>query len=173
MSPFFLYNINNTGFALLAIEAGLMGSNYSISTACASANHSLYSAANHIRKGEVDIMLVGGTKSPIKPVSLGGFIACRALSQRNDDPQTASRPWDTQHVMDEGYGVLFMIGHYFGVVGGLEAIATIKAITTGWLHPTINQFLSCLSIYVNIKLDVTIDTVPNVKKQHEVHVDKC
>eukprot|EP01018_Ginkgo_biloba_P021075 Gb_23277 [translate_table: standard] len=261
ISPFSLYSINNAGSALLAIEAGLMGPNYSISTACASANHSLYSAANHIRKGEADIMLASGTESPINPLSFGGFIACRALSQRNDDPQTASRPWDTHRdgfVMGEGSGVLVMesmehamkrgapiiaeylggsitcdahhimdprsdglgvstcimksledagvspeevnyinahatstlvgdlaevnainkvfkdtsgikmngtksmIGHCLGATGGLEAIATIKAITTGWLHPTINQF--------NIDPNVTIDTVPNVKKQHEVHV---
>ncbi|RZC93497.1 hypothetical protein C5167_007309 [Papaver somniferum] len=55
-----------------------------------------------------------------------------------------------------------IIGHGLGAAGGLEAIATIKAITTGWLHPTINQF--------NLEPEVTIDTVPNMKKQHEVHV---
>ncbi|KAE9451863.1 hypothetical protein C3L33_16231, partial [Rhododendron williamsianum] len=55
-----------------------------------------------------------------------------------------------------------MIGHALGAAGGLEAIATIKAINTGWLHPTINQ--------CNLESDVTIDTVPNVKKEHEVHV---
>ncbi|ONK69239.1 uncharacterized protein A4U43_C05F20780 [Asparagus officinalis] len=55
-----------------------------------------------------------------------------------------------------------MIGHSLGASGGLEAIATIKAITTGWLHPTINQ--------ENLEPEVTIDTVPNVKKQHEVNV---
>ncbi|KAJ6714312.1 POLYKETIDE SYNTHASE-RELATED [Salix viminalis] len=55
-----------------------------------------------------------------------------------------------------------MIGHGLGAAGALEAIATIKAINTGWLHPTINQD--------NIEPDVTIDTVPNVKKQHEVNV---
>lgn len=81
-----------------------------------------------------------------------------------------------------------MIGHALGAAGGLEAIATIKAITTGWLHPTINQDVrtSLLplthpssSIFVlsntlcfpqNLEPDVTIDTVPNVKKQHEVNV---
>ncbi|CAA3028928.1 3-oxoacyl-(acyl-carrier-) synthase [Olea europaea subsp. europaea] len=55
-----------------------------------------------------------------------------------------------------------MTGHGLGAAGGLEAIATIKAITTGWLHPTINQH--------NLEPEVTIDTVPNVKKQHEVNV---
>ncbi|KAJ4792725.1 3-oxoacyl-[acyl-carrier-protein] synthase [Rhynchospora pubera] len=59
-------------------------------------------------------------------------------------------------------GTKSMIGHSLGASGGLEAIATIKAITTGWLHPTINQF--------NIEPAVEFDTVPNVKKQHEVNV---
>jgi 3-oxoacyl-[acyl-carrier-protein] synthase II len=57
-----------------------------------------------------------------------------------------------------------MIGHCLGAAGGLEAIATIKAIETGWLHPTINQF--------NIEEQVTFDTVPNVKKQHKVNIGK-
>jgi 3-oxoacyl-[acyl-carrier-protein] synthase II len=59
-------------------------------------------------------------------------------------------------------GTKSMIGHCLGAAGGLEAIATIKAIETGWLHPTINQF--------NIEEQVTFDTVPNVKKQHKVNI---
>ncbi|RZC84717.1 hypothetical protein C5167_047509 [Papaver somniferum] len=262
ITPFFIpYSITNMGSALLAIDTGLMGPNYSISTACATANYCFYAAANHIRRGEADIMVVGGTEAAIIPIGVGGFIACRALSQRNGEPQKASRPWDRDRdgfVMGEGSGVLVMeslesatkrganiiaeylggavtcdahhmtdprsdglgvsscikksledagvspeevnyinahatstlagdlaevnaikkvfkntseikmngtksmIGHGLGAAGGLEAIATIKAITTGWLHPTINQD--------NLESDVTIDTVPNVKKQHEVHV---
>lgn len=54
-----------------------MGPNYSISTACATANYAFVAAANHIRKGEVDVMLVGGSEAPIIPVGLGGFVACR------------------------------------------------------------------------------------------------
>lgn len=93
------------------------------------------------------------------------------------------------------YFVLFqsMIGHGLGAAGGLEAIATIKAITTGWLHPTINQdvmyhspqkgyIIFYIASHVNVLLlffwqnlepDVTIDTVPNVKKKHEVNVGMC
>ncbi|CAM6082068.1 unnamed protein product [Calypogeia fissa] len=262
ITPFFIpYAITNMASALLAIELGLMGPNYSISTACATSNYCFYAAANHIRRGEADIMVAGGTEAAIIPVGLGGFVACRALSTRNDSPETASRPWDKDRegfVMGEGAGVLVleslehakkrgakiiaeylggavncdayhmtdpradglgvssciqrslddagvapeevnyinahatstivgdlaevnavkkvfkedqdikinatksMIGHCLGAAGGLEAIATIKAITTGWLHPTINQF--------NLEPAVTFDTVPNVKKQHEVHV---
>ncbi|KAF5944791.1 hypothetical protein HYC85_018868 [Camellia sinensis] len=250
ITPFFIpYAITNMGSALLAIELGFMGPNYSISTACATSNYCFYAAANHIRRGEADLMIAGGTEAAIIPIGLGGFVACRALSQRNDDPQTASRPWDKERdgfVMGEGSGVLVleslehamkrgapiiaeylggaltglgvssciersledagvspeevnyinahatstpagdvaevnaikkvfkntseikmnstksMIGHCLGAAGGLEAIASVKAINTGWLHPTINQF--------NLEPSVEFDTVANKKQQHEVNV---
>jgi len=110
ITPFSIpYSISNMGSALLAIETGLMGPNYSISTACATANYCFYAASNHIRSGETDIMVVGGTESSIVPSGVGGFIACRALSQRNEEPHKASRPWDKQRdgfVIGEGSGVL-------------------------------------------------------------------
>jgi len=110
ITPFFIpYAITNMGSALLAIELGFMGPNYSISTACATSNYCFYAAANHIRRGEADMMIAGGTEAAIIPIGLGGFVACRALSQRNDDPKTASRPWDKDRdgfVMGEGAGVL-------------------------------------------------------------------
>lgn len=110
ITPFFIpYAITNMGSALLAIDLGLMGPNYSISTACATSNYCFYAAANHIRRGESDIMIAGGTEAAILPIGLGGFVACRALSQRNDSPETASRPWDKDRegfVMGEGAGVL-------------------------------------------------------------------
>ncbi|XP_049377679.1 3-oxoacyl-[acyl-carrier-protein] synthase I, chloroplastic-like [Solanum stenotomum] len=112
ITPFFIpYAITNMGSALLAIDVGFMGPNYSISTACATSNYCFYAAANHIRRGEADLMIAGGTEAAIIPIGLGGFVACRALSQRNDDPQTASRPWDKDRdgfVMGEGAGVLVM-----------------------------------------------------------------
>ena len=63
-----------------------MGPNYSISTACATANYCFHAAANHIRNGEADIIIAGGVEAPIIPVGLGGFVACRALSTNNADP---------------------------------------------------------------------------------------
>lgn len=110
ITPFFIpYSISNMGSALLAIDIGFMGPNYSIATACATANHCFISAANHIRRGDADIMVAGGTDAAVIPIGIGGFIACRALSQRNDEPQKASRPWDRNRdgfVMGEGSGVL-------------------------------------------------------------------
>ncbi|KAL7617532.1 hypothetical protein Lser_V15G03558 [Lactuca serriola] len=262
ITPFFIpYCISNMGPALLAKDLGFMGPNYSISAACATSNFCFCAAANHIREGKADLMIAGGVDAPIIPVELGGFVACRALSQRNDDPQTACRPWDKDRdgfVLSEGAGVLVMeslehamkrdapilaeylggavncdaynitnprydglcvsscirsclvdagvsveevnyinahatstvvgdlaevnalkkvfkskeeikmnatksmIGHCMGAAGGLEAIATIKAIQTGWLHPTINQF--------NPEPEVEFDTVTNEKQQHEINV---
>ncbi|XP_047075480.1 3-oxoacyl-[acyl-carrier-protein] synthase I, chloroplastic-like [Lolium rigidum] len=262
ITPFFIpYAITNMGSALLGMDIGFMGPNYSISTACATSNYCFYAAANHIRRGEADVMIAGGTEAAIIPIGVGGFVACRALSQRNDDPKTASRPWDKERdgfVMGEGAGLLVMeslehamkrgapivaeylggavncdayhmtdpradglgvsscirqslqdagvapeevnyinahatstlagdlaemnaikqvfkdptgikvnatksmIGHCLGAAGGLEAIAVIKAINTGLVHPSINQF--------NREEVIEFDTVPNVKAEHEVNV---
>ncbi|XP_076939495.1 3-oxoacyl-[acyl-carrier-protein] synthase I, chloroplastic-like [Bidens hawaiensis] len=262
VSPFMtLYTLPNMGPGLLAIDLGFRGPVYSISTACASSNHSFCAAANHIRDGIVDLMIVGGVEASMNPAMLGGLIACNALSQRNNDPQTASRPWDQDRdgfVLGEGAGILVMeslehamkrdapiiaeflggsvncdayhitsprpdafgvtsciqrcllnagvsaeevnyinahatstklgdlaeitalnnvfkdssgikvnatksmIGHAFGASGAMEAIATIKAIQTGWLHPTINQF--------NLDPEVEFDTVANLKQEHEINV---
>ncbi|KAJ6851740.1 3-oxoacyl-[acyl-carrier-protein] synthase I, chloroplastic [Iris pallida] len=112
ITPFFVpYILTNMGVALLAMDAGFMGPNYSISTACATSNYCFYASANHIWRGEADLMIAGGTEAAILSIGIGGFVACRALSQRNDDPKTASRPWDKDRdgfVMGEGAGVLVM-----------------------------------------------------------------
>jgi 3-oxoacyl-[acyl-carrier-protein] synthase II len=112
INPFFIpYIITNMGGGLVAIDLGFMGPNYSISTACATANFCIYAAANHIRNGEADLMLAGGVEAAIIPMGMNGFIACKALSRRNDEPTRASRPWDKQRdgfVMGEGAGVLVL-----------------------------------------------------------------
>ncbi|MCD7462660.1 Protein TRANSPORT INHIBITOR RESPONSE 1 [Datura stramonium] len=95
VNPFVVpFATTNVGAAMLAIDLGWVGPSYSISTACATSNFCILSAANHIIRGEVDVMLCGGSDSAIIPIGLGGFTACRALSQRNSDPTRASRPWD-------------------------------------------------------------------------------
>ena len=263
MSPFFIpYSITNMGGALLGIDLGFEGPNYSISTACASANYSFISAANHIRDGEADLMIAGGVEAAVVPVGIGGFIACKALSNSKHDPVGASRPFDKGRngfVMGEGAGMLVlerlehalergapilgeylggavncdayhmtepredgsgvsscindaldnanvgienvnhinahatstsigdsaevraikqvfgdhapnikinssksMIGHALGAAGGLEAVATLKAIETGKVHPTINQD--------DIDDDARdLDTVP--KKAQDLDID--
>ncbi|WP_194843634.1 beta-ketoacyl-ACP synthase II [Candidatus Clavichlamydia salmonicola] len=110
VSPFFIpYSISNITSALIGIDVGFMGPNYSISTACATGNYSILAAMRHIQMGEADLMLCGGSEAAINHVGLSGFIANKALSQRNDDPKKASRPWDIDRdgfVMGEGAGVL-------------------------------------------------------------------
>jgi 3-oxoacyl-[acyl-carrier-protein] synthase II len=86
-SLFIPYAITNMGYALLGMDIGFMGPNYSISTARGTSNYCFYVVANHIRRGEADIMVVGDTEAAIIPIGVGGFVACKALSHRNDDPQ--------------------------------------------------------------------------------------
>ncbi|GAB2291557.1 Protein TRANSPORT INHIBITOR RESPONSE 1 [Dionaea muscipula] len=238
VNPFCVpFATTNMGSAVLAMDLGWMGPNYSISTACATSNFCILNAANHIIRGEADLMLCGGSDAAIIPIGLGGFVACRALSQRNNDPKKASRPWDINRdgfVMGEGAGVLLleelehalsrganiyaeflggsftcdayhmtephpegagvilcvekaladagvpredvnyinahatstptgdlkeyealvhcfgqnpelrvnssksMIGHLLGAAGAVEAVATVQAIRTGWVHPNVN-----------------------------------
>ncbi|CAA2972457.1 3-oxoacyl-[acyl-carrier- ] synthase II, chloroplastic [Olea europaea subsp. europaea] len=238
MNPFCVpFASTNMGSAILAMDLGWMGPNYSISTACATSNFCILNATNHIIRGETNMMLCGGSDAAIIPLGLGGFVACRALSQRNEDPTKASRPWDMNRdgfVMGEGAGVLLleelehakrrgatiyaevlggsftcdayhmteprpdgtgivlcieralaqagvaredvnyinahasstplddlkefeaiircfgqntelrmnstksMVGHLLGAAGAVEAVATVKAIQTGWIHPNIN-----------------------------------
>lgn len=112
VTPFFVpYILTNMGGAILGMDLGFMGPNYSISTACATANNSFISAAEHIRRGEADLFLTGGVEAAVIRMGISGFCACRALSQRNDEPTKASRPWDRNRdgfVMGEGAGVLVM-----------------------------------------------------------------
>ncbi len=264
LTPFFVpYIITNMGGALLAIDIGFMGPNFSISTACATSNYCIQAAAEQIQQGNADLMICGGAEAPITPIGLAGFVACRALSTRNDDPTKASRPWDHGRdgfVMGEGAGVLVleslehaqargatilaeylggsvncdahhmtdprvdgqgvglcirtalknagvekervnyinahatstmvgdiceinainsvfgshakniklnatksMIGHCLGAAGGLEAVATIMAIRTGKLHPTINLDNPEPAL-------AEFDTVRAVAKEHQVDV---
>uniref|UniRef100_A0A7N2N6F5 beta-ketoacyl-[acyl-carrier-protein] synthase I n=1 Tax=Quercus lobata TaxID=97700 RepID=A0A7N2N6F5_QUELO len=112
MNPFCTpFATTNMGSAMLAMDLGWMGPNYSISTACATSNFCIMNAANHIIRGEADVMLSGGSDAMIIPIGLGGLVACRALSQRNSDPTKASRPWDSNRdgfVLGEGAGVLLL-----------------------------------------------------------------
>ncbi|MCB1107012.1 MAG: beta-ketoacyl-ACP synthase II [Chlamydiia bacterium] len=112
ITPFFVpYIITNMGGGLLAIDLGFTGPNYSISTACATANYSIVAAAQHIQRGDADLMVCGGSEAAINPIGVAGFVVMKALSERNDDIEGASRPWDKTRdgfVMGEGAGVLVL-----------------------------------------------------------------
>jgi 3-oxoacyl-[acyl-carrier-protein] synthase II len=112
LTPFYVpYIITNIGGALLAIDLGFKGPNYSISTACATSNYCIYQAAEHIRRGDADIMICGGSEASIQPIGLAGFVAIGALSKNNEHPEQASRPWDKARdgfIMGEGAGVIIL-----------------------------------------------------------------
>lgn len=112
VSPFLIpYILTNMAGGLFAQDKGLMGPNYSISTACATSNHSIISAAKEIRAGNADLMVCGGSEAALLPIAFAGFSAAKALSQRNEAPERASRPWDRQRdgfVMGEGAAVLIL-----------------------------------------------------------------
>lgn len=112
ITPFFVpFIITNMAGGLLAIDLGFTGPNYSISTACATANYAIVSAANHIERGDADLMICGGTEAPINPIGVAGFVVMKALSERNDNLEGASRPWDKNRdgfVIGEGAGILVL-----------------------------------------------------------------
>lgn len=112
ISPFFVPgSIINMISGHLSINLNLKGPNLGAVTACTTGLHSLGLAARLIQYGDADVMLAGGAESTVSPLGVGGFAAARALSQRNDDPQTASRPWDKDRdgfVLGEGGGVMVL-----------------------------------------------------------------
>lgn len=127
LTPFFVpYIITNIGGALLAIDTGFMGPNYSVSTACATGNYSIYLAAEHIRNGTADLMVTGGAEAAVIPIGLSGFVAIKALSTRNEAPEKASRPWDKNRdgfVMGEGAGVLVLESLEHALARGANILA--------------------------------------------------
>lgn len=103
--------IVNSAAGNISIRYGLRGPNTTVSTACSSAAHAIADACNAIRFGYADVMITGGSEAAVTPMGLAGFIACRALSERNDDPAGASRPFDKDRdgfVLSEGAGILIL-----------------------------------------------------------------
>jgi 3-oxoacyl-[acyl-carrier-protein] synthase II len=112
ISPFFVPgSISNMVAGLASIHYGFQGPNLGTVSACSTGNHSIGEAARIIEYGDADIMLAGGAESCISPLGVGGFASARALSTRNDEPETASRPWDVGRdgfVLGEGAGVIVL-----------------------------------------------------------------
>ncbi len=112
ISPFFIPGtIINMISGNFSIMYGLKGPNLAMVTACTTATHCIGSSARMIEYGDADVMVAGGSESTVCPLAIGGFSAARALSTRNDDPATSSRPWDMGRdgfVLGEGAGVLVL-----------------------------------------------------------------
>jgi len=126
-SPFFIPKmIANIASGLLSIRYGFRGPNFTTVTACASSSTSLIEAMNYIRLGKVDVFISGGSEAAINPAGLAGFNSMRALSTRNDDPTTASRPFDLDRdgfVMGEGAGALILEEYEHAVKRGAHIYA--------------------------------------------------
>ncbi len=263
VSPFFIpMMISNMASGQCSILWGFKGPNYCVTSACATGNHALTTALFHLERGDADVMITGGSEAAIIDVGVAGFSNSRAMSRRNDDPKTASRPFDKDRdgfVVGEGSGILVieteehalkrgakiyaeylgsgmsadayhitlpcedgsgailsmehaikdagikkedinyinahgtstpagdkaeissikkvfgehhknikvnstksMVGHLLGAAGGVEAVALVKSIETGKLHPTINVF--------NQDPECDMDVVPNKAVDFDVNV---
>lgn len=132
VSPYFMpMVISNMGSNLVSIRLGWMGPSFATLSACASSNYSIISAVDQIRLGRADVMLAGGTEESVCPLALSGFSAMNALSTRNDDPETASRPFDKNRngfVLGEGAGVLVLESLSHAKKRGAKILARIPGV---------------------------------------------
>ncbi|MDO9281307.1 MAG: beta-ketoacyl-ACP synthase II [Methylotenera sp.] len=130
ISPFFIPGtIINMISGNLSIMFGLKGPNVAIVTACTTGTHSIGDASRMIEYGDADVMIAGGAEAAITRLSVGGFAASRALSTRNDDPATASRPWDKDRdgfVIGEGAGVLVLEEYEHAKARGAKIYAELS-----------------------------------------------
>lgn len=128
-NPFFIPKmIANMPAGQISIKYGLKGPNYVTVSACASASHAIITAKHLIQLGLADVMVTGGSEAAITPVAIGGFNVIKGLSERNDDPKTASRPFDEDRdgfVLGEGAGALILESYEHAQARGAKIYAEI------------------------------------------------
>ena len=128
-NPFFVPKfITNMASGMISIRFGLMGINYTIVSACATSNTAIMDALNYIRLGKAKVIITGGSEAPVTEASIGGFCAMKAMSSRNDDPATASRPFDVSRdgfIMGEGAGALVLEEYEHAVARGAHIYAEV------------------------------------------------
>ena len=129
ISPFFIPGvIINMISGHLSIKFGLKGPNLAMVTACTTATHCIGDSGRLIEYGDADVMVAGGAEATLTPLAIGGFASARALSTRNDDPATASRPWDKDRdgfVLGEGAGVLVLEEYEYAKRRGAKIYAEL------------------------------------------------
>jgi 3-oxoacyl-[acyl-carrier-protein] synthase II len=134
ISPFLIpMMIADSAAGMLAIRLGARGPNMSIATACASGNNAIGEAAEMIRRGAADAMIAGGSEAAIVPLAMAGMNVMTALSTRNEDPQTASRPFDRERdgfLMGEGAGVLILESLEHAQARGANILAEVSGYGT-------------------------------------------
>ena len=115
--------ISNIAAGMLGIKYGFRGINYATVSACASASHALINAFDYIRLGKADLFITGGSEAVVAPTAIGGFTSMKAMSERNDDPQSASRPFDAERdgfVLGEGAGCVILEEYEHAVARGAK-----------------------------------------------------
>lgn len=129
ISPFFIpAAIINLAAGQVSMKFGAKGPNEATATACTTSCHSIGDAFKIIQRGDAEAMIAGGSEAAITPMGIGGFAAMRALSTRNDDPATASRPWDKDRdgfVVGEGAGILMLEELEFARARGAKILAEV------------------------------------------------
>lgn len=130
VSPFFIpMSITNMGSGMVSMRLGWRGPNWTVTSACTTANHAFITAADQIRLGRADVMLAGGAEESVCAASLAGFANMKALSRRNDDPAKASRPFDKDRdgfVLGEGGGVLVLESREHAEARGAKILAVLR-----------------------------------------------
>jgi 3-oxoacyl-[acyl-carrier-protein] synthase II len=129
ISPFFIpATIINLASGYVSIRIGAKGPNSATATACTSSAHAIGDSFKIIQRGDADVMICGGAEAAVTTMGIGGFAAMRALSQRNDEPHRASRPWDKTRdgfVVGEGAGILILEEYEFAQRRGAPILAEV------------------------------------------------